>query len=1251
MGLFDDVLTASSPAVAEPPQRRGLFDDVLQGVRSFAAASLNLPAAADQAVKGEVVRLGRAAADVPSFQSVAPQLGEIVRQPLNALGLPTGVTAGFAPGTKLGQVARGIEQQGQNVALAGLADTGVMLGAEGLIGRVPGLVKGLRGTTPVRQAEEALQARRPITVAEAERIVRTGHPPPGFAKRVSQLSQAQRQELAQRLGQVETSTPVVPESPRALPAPKVPVYELSKEEFHNLPLIKYIEHRPKGLSVQERNLLGQQLVDSDLMSIDDFNAMTGQFGFDPEVIGQQNLSTQKPLPSAPIEGEMGQALKHIAQSQIFNNIPLFAHKKAIAIALAEGKSIPKRVIDSYKGHGWITSEGYTTNDKGIPITLEEAVKSYGGHLNSQQIRASSEQQNLEVKTLPALTQPLVRVRQQAIGAVLRDLREQSAMFGKAHQDLRRRVLEAGGIRPTVGGQLREELQAIRPFLRKEGQAIDDLATELGYENGEALREALIAGHGAKMPKLVELRQQAVQIVDSQAGQRILQALQGQQASGQAIRSVVRDVTHQMQQELKQGARQASAIAQAGQRQALTPTQVGRFIRQQRVEPGQLTTGPRGGVKEAPLTPGDVRRVIATAQGIVPRPGQPTGTPPILPRSQSLIPAEAPRPIRDLNEFQATPMSGLDPSRAAQVIDGKRLGPTERAVLQPLRQGEIVMRREHGARIQQLRQVSKNMKAGSPESRQVFLMLENRLPAGTQVSQRMKDTASWMAGQFDQLLAQVNEARVRIGKQPILRRKDYITHITEPDFWAEMRGAFTNLPDDATQTMADRFFEMLRARTPGFKFGLPRQRGPFAEDAVRAFEAYVPAAERVIHLSEPTRLATVYINRSLAGVPNAHRYFTQLVNQVATGQAGPVARITPKTILRINNWVKSRFAKGTILGNTSSVLQQVYTLPATVSATTERSATTAALWMTRGDGLSFARQWSTQLQARATEVDVEIHSLYGRVEQALAAPFGAADRTMVAHAFLSGYVQGTRQGMAFRQAIEFGDSIAQRTQASFLTTDLPPVFRDSIMASALQFQNTVNGVFNFMKFDIPQSGRAWRAALSFAGTFMGLAAIYDYLGLPHPDRITEFIPGLSTIRSGGGPVSFRLLQAFGNLASGDPRKRAEGLRSLEVAATALIVGPGGNQLRKIYQGTQAVRRGGKFDKGGRLQFRVRGLPEQTRAVLFGPYQTKAGQQYLQQRQQPKQKRQVSLIDAALSVPATTNGGQRRSGGLFDDVLSK
>lgn len=157
-------------------------------------------------------------------------------------------------------------------------------------------------------------------------------------------------------------------------------YEMTQEEFKNIPVIKYIEERLKDkanpLNVTERNQLAEQLVDSGLMSIDDFNAMTRQHGFGDNVIGVKNISTGKPISSKFVEGKTGDILNYIGQWQIFHNIPLFAHRDAIVKALAEGKKVPQKIIDSYKDWSF-------PDINGTMGTLKEAVESYGGKLPTE----------------------------------------------------------------------------------------------------------------------------------------------------------------------------------------------------------------------------------------------------------------------------------------------------------------------------------------------------------------------------------------------------------------------------------------------------------------------------------------------------------------------------------------------------------------------------------------------------------------------------------------------------------------------------------------------------------------------------------------------------------------------------------------------------------------------------------------------------------------------------------------------------
>lgn len=162
-----------------------------------------------------------------------------------------------------------------------------------------------------------------------------------------------------------------------------PAYEMTQEEFKNIPIIKYIKSNLKGMTVRERNELGKQLVDKGLMSVDDFNTMAKQFGFGGKVTPISDIKG-KPIPSKPVEGDMGKLVGYIGEWQKFTNVPLFAHREAIIKALVEGKTVPKKVIDEYKAGAWITADG-TTRFADRKVTLKDAVESYGVKFNPKQI--------------------------------------------------------------------------------------------------------------------------------------------------------------------------------------------------------------------------------------------------------------------------------------------------------------------------------------------------------------------------------------------------------------------------------------------------------------------------------------------------------------------------------------------------------------------------------------------------------------------------------------------------------------------------------------------------------------------------------------------------------------------------------------------------------------------------------------------------------------------------------------------------
>ena len=172
-------------------------------------------------------------------------------------------------------------------------------------------------------------------------------------------------------------------------------YEMTQEEFSNVPIIKYIKSSLKkgGMSVAERDKLGEQLVEQGIMSIDDFNAMTGQHGFGGETTGVKDLTTGKPIPSKSVEGAMGEKLNYIGQWHTFRvAADWFAHRHQILKALEEGKTVPKNVLAEYIG--WTSGTG---EDKQTEWAVDALRKLYPGENTEKVVKIGDKISNLNSK--------------------------------------------------------------------------------------------------------------------------------------------------------------------------------------------------------------------------------------------------------------------------------------------------------------------------------------------------------------------------------------------------------------------------------------------------------------------------------------------------------------------------------------------------------------------------------------------------------------------------------------------------------------------------------------------------------------------------------------------------------------------------------------------------------------------------------------------------------------------------------------
>jgi len=643
-----------------------------------------------------------------------------------------------------------------------------------------------------------------------------------------------------------------------------------------------------------------------------------------------------------------------------------------------------------------------------------------------------------------------------------------------------------------------------------------------------------------------------------------------------------------------------------------------FSRLKKIFTGKRTlkvTTPTGKLKKKPVTKEEAAAFIEGMKEVVPKKPIITGQPPVIPRTKALVPSEWTGPFNDLTAFQAAPLSGLDPNRAAELVDGKPYGPVRKYIVEPAQEAERKWKDELKIALDNLTKVSKGMKSNSDESELVFKFVEKTLEPEEEakITETIRKTADYLSQVYDDLLVRINEKRALLNKVPIQRRQDYITHIWELSLMDEFFQGLSNIPDDVINIPS-----YAKSNSPFFKFALARLGGKeFRLDAISAFESYVSRAYPVIYNTDVLKSARPLVDRLPS---NAYKYFSQYLDETMALRPTQADKLIPKPLLHAISWLRQRMGKGAILGNIASVFNQLFTLPNSVSAIGPKFIASALLKMHRDEWRAFTEAHSKVLQSRIYEIDFD-PTLLSKVDNALGFLIQTMDKEMVRIAWGAQFEKSLSKGMNFADAIKDADNIAFKTQSGFNATDLPPAFRSKIAGSFLQFQNTVNNGLNFLRFDIgKEEGKRgkWgvvKAALLWLGTLLVLNKVYRMLGIPTPIEEWSDIFPLTSMAEYGPPVAFAMPTAIiQRIFAKTPQDQTRANKALYRSAFLFL--PAGNQVRKTLEGIWAASQGGKFDKKGRLLIPIRGIPEVIRAVAFGPYGTKAGQAYINRGFKPE-----------------------------------
>lgn len=434
-------------------------------------------------------------------------------------------------------------------------------------------------------------------------------------------------------------------------------------------------------------------------------------------------------------------------------------------------------------------------------------------------------------------------------------------------------------------------------------------------------------------------------------------------------------------------------------------------------------------------------------------------------------------------------STMTAERVAEFLDGGIGGRTYNTMIKPVYEAAERMGREG----EQIKNDVRRFRVleGSKDDVDASLFAQGKK---SDVSDKAKEYANYARNKYDEFLERINKERVKVGAEPIKKRKDYVTHLNELNVLTEMLGGIDNVstkklvsrrkseildqhPDwsDARAfSAAKREVEgtsglgaYIDAKQPTFRFAKKRlseyEKNP---SLTASLNAYSQSALRYIHQAE-----NVAKNKAFKDVlpPNAREFMRLWNTEQVAGRTAP-SFLNP-TAKRALSALRGTIGANTILGNMATTLMQLTSLPQTLALAGARN-TFHGYFKRLVTYVNKASSLYDKSRAKALrDLDTDIGLGDSLIDQALkqvgkfeaaknpaartrqAVDVGrellkgimkTADQFTVGATYEAFYIKGIKDGLSPEKAKEFAEIMTGKTQANYFKEALPP------------FLNTVEG---------------------------------------------------------------------------------------------------------------------------------------------------------------------------------------------------
>lgn len=470
----------------------------------------------------------------------------------------------------------------------------------------------------------------------------------------------------------------------------------------------------------------------------------------------------------------------------------------------------------------------------------------------------------------------------------------------------------------------------------------------------------------------------------------------------------------------------------------------------------------------------------------------------------------------MKDFSMSGAATTDLERVANSVDPSGILSTE--VSRPLMEGEVRSIEATDAFINSWKQRFPGLDQGTDSSAVLQRFVEGRLNSGEAVTPEMQKAAGEMRSIYNDFLTQVNGVRLKIGKDTIPFREDFATHFKELSVIDKAVGLL-NASNDLIKKAAD----FAHPNAPFFRSALERLGGKFDDDAVGGLFRYVGGANKVIHLTQP--ISNLRVNSRFLP-DNARQIFNWFADSAAGKQlfdSGITGVIDNNPIVKFMAAASNRMVSNLVGGSVGTVLRQTGSLPFVATQSGLENTLRAMGDLLDPEMRAFADRMSLSVRSRISGTELTQQGT-GAVGNAINYPLRATDENISKLAFFAGLRKAKENGMQGQFALDFADSVANRSNVLYLKSNTPLILRSNLMKALMPLQTFTLNAGNFLLRDLAiplakgESGAVAKAA-TFGATALALDGIYHGIkeltgvnvGLPVDFR--DFVPFLYAFRTG------------------------------------------------------------------------------------------------------------------------------------------